>query len=258
MKLGLKGAVQDSQFLERLEHEPDVLELHLVEDDLFGEKRQELERKIDYAQERGIQVVLHHPITYKGRRVNIIDTIPSYKLYYDLSTHILAEIIEKFSIECVIHSNYGNIPFNEDKYKQEFNTWKDEIDKLNHLTKGRFLWENSCGGYFSGKNPTLYEDIVKPLGLNTCYDVSHAFISFYGDNKKLYEDMRKMENHARHYHVVDSMGELHDSLTLGEGKIDWKPLKDMIVQKSYIYEIGLRDQENCKEMLDSHEYFKSI
>jgi|SRR5690625_131552 len=258
MKLGLKGSIHEEQLIDRLKRRPDILEFHLFEDDLFGKNRERLEKCILLVQELGIRVILHHPIKYRSRKLDILHVNTEDRLYYNISTHILAEIVKKHGIHCVIHVNYSNIPFNKEDYEKELGAIKTEIQRFNELSEGRFLWENSCDGAFSFINDRIYEDIIEPLGLNICFDISHAFITFQGDNEKLKDAMEKTRQHTKYYHVVDSMGKEHDSLTLGKGKIDWENIEDLIKGKPYIYEIDLKDQTNCDEMLRSHQYFKSL
>ena len=64
-----------------------------------------------------------------------------------------------------------------------------------------------------------------------------------------------------HYHLVDSMGEHHDSLVLGTGKIDWRrvlPLLNENSKATSIYEINLADPTDSKEQMESHRYLVEL
>lgn len=62
-----------------------------------------------------------------------------------------------------------------------------------------------------------------------------------------------------HYHLVDSLGKVHDSLELGKGKIDWPAVLPLLnEQATNIFEIVLQDQTDAKEQIASYEYLKQI
>ena len=68
-----------------------------------------------------------------------------------------------------------------------------------------------------------------------------------------------LKNNIVHYHLVDSMGKTHDSLTLGTGKIDWAAvLPRLNTAATSIYEINLKNQNDCREQLESHKYLLNL
>ena len=55
------------------------------------------------------------------------------------------------------------------------------------------------------------------------------------------------------------MGQSHDSLPLGTGKIDWARVWPLLnPQATNIYEINLADQTDCQEQLASHRYLTGL
>ncbi|MGT2636904.1 hypothetical protein ACVRWL_03700 [Streptococcus ratti] len=65
--------------------------------------------------------------------------------------------------------------------------------------------------------------------------------------------MTYLKNHIVHYHLVDSNGQEHDSLSLGQGSTDWKRIVPLLNPKATsIYEIDLADMLDPKEQLESH------
>ena len=72
LKLGLKCSCNPEQLSNRLQYKPDIIELHLNEDDLFKDKRRQLENTISRLLNEGIAVYLHHPSKYNGRFLDII------------------------------------------------------------------------------------------------------------------------------------------------------------------------------------------
>ncbi len=253
LKLGLKGSYQPEQLYDRLKYKPDIIELHLNEDDLFGDKRKQLETTISMLLSQGYEVFLHHPSKYRGRFLTIIHERQEDYLYYHLSSRILAEICSTHSIRCVIHPHYIK---SETTIINSENTQKMVREMEAILSYGReaFLWENSIFGPFTAENPRWFEDFVKPLNLPLAYDISHAFISFKGDNRLLVEQIEMLDPYIAYFHVVDSEGKTHDGLPLGEGRIQWEPIIPFLLNRPYIYEIALKDQADATEMVKSHLY----
>lgn len=254
LNLGVKGSIEDDQFYDRLYKNPKIIEFHLTEGDLFGEKRMLLIDRIKECKELGITVFLHHPQTFQGEDLNIIHKNPTAKEFYKLSTMILIDLIEKYDANCICHLHYSGFEWSEVSLMKMYN----EIKALNDMSSGRIFWENSIDGLFTFQNKTFFEDFVLPLDLNICFDISHAFISFKGDNNKLIRALDQTKDHTQYYHVVDSMGEAHDSLELGKGLIKWEEVLPYLEKRPYIYEIGLTDQSDCTQMIKSHEVLKSL
>jgi sugar phosphate isomerase/epimerase len=261
--LGLKCSTEDSQFNDRLSQNPDIIEFHLIEEDLFGFNRKNLESKIKIAQDNGIIIYLHHPILFQKVWLNIIDDNSKFSSYYDLSTHILIEICTIYDIYCIIHPHYG-LP-GEDGYEKidfrnsdNISKAKERIAYFESISNNRILWENSTVGYFSFENPDFFNDFVLDMKLSICFDISHAFISFKGDNTQLKEAIISTLPYTQYYHVVDSMGLEHDSLDLGTGNVDWTVLIPYIINKPYIFEINLKNLNFCNEMISSFRYLEKL
>ena len=259
--LGLKCSTSYSQFYDRLSRNPDVIEFFLIEEDLFGNNRIELENKIKIAQNKGIRVYLHHPMGFQNTWLNIIDDNPKHSSFYDVSTLILIDICESYDIYCVIHPHYGVVDGYEKidfRIPDNIKKAKERISHFQNLSKNRILWENSVVGFFSFENPDFISDFIFELNLPICFDISHAFISFQGDNQKLKLAIDTLQSHTRYYHVVDSMGLEHDSLQLGKGKTDWSQLTPYLKDLPYIFEIDIKDLNNCNEMINSFNYLEAL
>ncbi|WP_180960248.1 TIM barrel protein [Neobacillus cucumis] len=257
MKLGLKCSYDPEQLYDRLRYKPEIIELHLNEDDLFGDKRKQLENTISLLSSYGCEVFLHHPSKYKGRYLDIIHEQKEDYLFYHLSTRILADICLSHSIRCVIHPHYLLTPTSTIN-KENKDKMVKEINQILSYGKDVFLWENSIHGLFTAENPNWLEEIVKPLNLLLAYDLSHAFISFKGNNKLLLDQLEKLDPYIQYFHVVDSEGQKHDGLQLGAGRIHWKPLLPFLMSRPYIYEIALQDITDAAEMYHSHLYLEQL
>lgn len=255
LSLGMKCDLSDEQYNDRLKYNPDVIEFFLREDDLVGKGRKRLEHLITKTKDKGIDVYLHHPRDYNGKFNNIFNELNEHEAYYDFSMNVLASIVNKYDIYCVVHAMYRDC-FNELGLNGESDErLKDRIAHYQQMSP-RFLWENSTQLFTFGENNISFE-IIKELDLSLCYDISHSFIAHNGNNDILIDSLSKLHENIKYFHVVDSMGEFHDSLELGKGKIDWKRVKPFI-NKPYIYEIDLIDQQDAIEQYNSHIYFKNI
>lgn len=262
-KLGLKCSIQPSQFQNRLEQENvSLIEIHLNEADLFGENYEILKTRIRQIKEKGIEVVLHHPMRIHNVCLNVAYRDCKEADYFSLTTRILVELCEEFDAHTVVHMSYG-----DKSLKLERNPSKDVIiqsvarmiEVNETIGNGRIYWENGIhgnGAYFENE---YLVDALAGTSLKLCFDISHAFISLKGDNQRLIETMARLEPNIAYYHVVDSMGVVHDSLTIGDGRINFEGVVyQMIVERPYIYEIGLSDVNDCREMMESHQRMLAI
>lgn len=257
LKLGLKCSFYPEQLYNRLQFKPDIIELHLNDDDLFNDKRKQLENTITMLSGLGCDVYLHHPSKYNGRYLNIIHEQKEDYLFYHLSTRILADICLSHSIKCVIHPHYI-MTATSTINKENIDKIVKEIKRILSYGNDVFLWENSINGLFTAQNPNWFEDFVRPLNLPLAYDISHAFISLRGNNRLLLEQIEKLEPYIQYFHVVDSEGQKHDGLQVGTGKINWKPILPFLASRPYIYEITLKDITDATEMYKSHLYLGQL
>lgn len=253
--LGLKCSLNEKQILDRLSYNPDLIELHLFDSDMYGAGRSKLESVIIDLLDRDIDVVLHHPMFYNRSFQDILAPDLEVRSFFDFSTQVLISLCKKYHIKCVVHPQYSQ---SNTLNETELYDLKDRMNYFNELADGCILWENSIVGLTTFENERVYEDIIGPLNLPFCFDISHAFISFKGDNDKLIHALEKCKHNIKYFHVVDSIGMEHDSLKLGMGSIDWSRVFPYIKDKKYIFEIGLSDQEDCREMLESFEYLNRL
>lgn len=254
----LKTGLNLEHIQDRLKHNPEIIEFHLVDQDLYDPET--IINRIRLVKSTGTKVYLHHPMTYRGQYIDIISSDSTIRDYYDWSCKQLAQICRQEEIQCIIHAHYGateNLDVN-DKHKR----WelRQRIEQILKICEVCFLWEDSSKGLFSQQNPYLLKELIEPLQLPLNIDISHSFISLRGDNIKLEATLEKMHEHARYFHLVDSMGTHHDSLPLGKGKIDWGMVKPFVKDKDFIFEIDLKDTDytDCTPMIQSARYFDGI
>jgi hypothetical protein len=254
----LKTALIPEQIHNRMTYNPEILELHLIEENLYEPEK--LIKQIQAFKSNGVRVYLHHPSTFNGQYLDIISSSNEMRNFYDWSCEVLASICKQEKIKCIIHCHYlqsESCHFLNQSKRIETRKRIEEILRINDQC---FLWEDTIRGIFSAENPYLLSEIVKPLNLPLNIDISHSFIALKGDNDKLRHHLENSHQYAHYYHLVDSMGITHDSLPLGKGRIDWKMVKSYVKETDFIFEIDLKGSKflDCSLMIESARYFNSI
>lgn len=132
------------------------------------------------------------------------------------------------------------------------------LDRFARAGRDHIMFENSIAPVFAYGHPDQENEILAHH-YRLAFDTSHCFIELHGDNQGLLASLRHLAPAVVHYHLVDSLGQTHDSLTLGTGKINWAGVLPLLnPAASSIYEINLHDQTNCAEQLASHRYLNQI
>lgn len=255
----VKTNIKERCIRDRLRYNPEIVELHLELADL--ERGSGLVPAIRKLKAHGCAVYLHQPSKVKGVYYDLLTADQSHLQAYLQSARRLAEVCREEDVRSVIHAHYK---YSEQNPMHEItlaNTHKmrDRIEEVLAFAGDRFLWEDTTGGMFSYANPMLLGEVIKPLRLPLNVDVSHTFIAAHGDNAKLRAVLEATAPYAQYYHLVDSMGERHDSLPLGAGKIDWAMVAPLVKEKDFIFEINLPgDHSDCTLMIQSAAYFRNV
>ncbi|RYL94136.1 sugar phosphate isomerase/epimerase [Sporolactobacillus sp. THM19-2] len=252
----LKCGLDSRQLADRLKYLPEIIELQLTEEDL--QKPQELLDTLFQLKQAGIKVYLHQPVTCRQIRLDIMSRNPEITSYYQWSCRRLADLCRRADVLCVIHAHYSRSESSLLSGRSASRNMRTRIEKLVQNDGDCFLWENTTAGLFSFANPYALSEIIEPLHLALCLDISHAFISLKGSNRRLKQVTEQVEKQVRYFHLVDSAGKRHDALPLGKGKIDWINLKPLLIHKDFIFEIGLKDNNDCRPMIESAQYFSRL
>jgi sugar phosphate isomerase/epimerase len=245
----LKCALGDKAIEDRLKYNPEIIELHLVEEDIINKDR--LFFVIELLQKKGIKVYIHHPMRHNGIYLDILSNDMHMRHWYFEHTKILTDICNTYSIQCIIHAHYSQTKSSDHVDLDYSIQMQNEIQKIELFSKGCFLWEDTVFGAFSYNNPYLISDIISPLNLNINFDTSHAFIALSGSNDRLLKAIQDVYPYIKYAHIVDSLGKDHDSLPINSGSINWNNIIPFIIEKPFIFEIGLSDFDDCKEMVES-------
>lgn len=241
-----------------MQYHPEILELHLSESDVQDPKA--IVQAVREIKTTVPRVYLHHPSTFEGQYLDIISASSKRRDFYDWSTKNLIEICRETDSRTVIHANYAGSESSDFGDSEKLEQVNERIRFFQGLGSEFLLWENSTEGIFSAQNPRWISELVEPLQLQLCVDVSHVFLALNGDNAATLRILNETKPYAKYYHVVDSMGNQHDGLPLGAGRIDWRSVKPYVVHQDFIFEIDLRDSKysDCTPMIESAEYFRAL
>lgn len=253
----LKAALNWDQIEDRLKYRPEILELHVKEEDLY--QPEVIIQFIREVKSKGVKVYLHHPSRFKGQYLDIISSNQEMLRFYDWSCRELALICKAEKVKCVVHCHYAHSESSQFADRASRIQMRKRIEKILPVCGDSFLWEDTIQGIFSAQNPYLLEEIVKPLNLPLNIDISHSFIALRGNNEKLQRHLDRYNSHAKYYHLVDSNGVYHDALPLGKGKIDWTMVKSYVKNTDFIFEVDLKHNHylDCTLMIESAQYYNT-
>lgn len=265
--LGLKGSSNRQQIDDRLQFHPDVYEFYTDVNDFTPEGYHHLDEAVQYVQSKGItNIVIHHPMVFKQWHSEVVapeKDFPELYRFIETSTEQLINLAKKRNIQVLVHGGYAGEEVQQmvDLYPNVEAARQAVYSRLDRFAKAggdHIMFENSIAPVFAYGHPEQ-EDEILAHNYRLAFDTSHCFIEMHGDNKTLQASLKHLRDHVVHYHLVDSMGQTHDSLQLGKGKIDWAPVLKLLNPKATsIYEINLKDQSNCREQVASHRYLTKI
>lgn len=265
--LGLKGSSNRQQIGDRLQYHPDVYEFYTDANDFTPEGYQHLDEAVQYVQSKGIsKIVIHHPMVFKKWHSEVVapeNYFPELYRFIETSTEQLISLAQERNIQVLVHGGYAgkevqemvNLYPNVEAARQAV---YDRLDRFARAGGNHIMFENSIAPVFAYGHPEQENEILSH-NYRLAFDTSHCFIEMHGDNQALQASLKHLREHVVHYHLVDSLGQTHDSLQLGKGKIDWAPvLKLLNPNATSIYEINLHDQSNCHEQIESHHYLVDL
>lgn len=266
IQLGLKGSSQREQIDDRLQYHPDVYEFYTDAADFTPDGYKHLYEAVQYVQSQGVKhIVLHHPMKFGNTHAEIVapeDKFPELYRFVENTTLQLIRLADDLDVQCLIHGAYAQ---ETEKYiacyANNHDAQQAALKRLDRFAKDggeHIMFENSIAPVFAYGDPTD-EDEIMSHHYRLAFDTSHCFIWLHGNNQRLQASLAHLKDQIVHYHLVDSMGQTHDSLTLGTGKIDWQGVLPLLnPQATSIYEINLHDQGNCTEQLASHRYLTNL
>lgn len=264
--LGLKAGTDPKQITDRLQYAPEVFEFYTAETDFTKDGLKRLAEAIEQVKDAGIsQIILHHPMRYHGDFTELLtleQKMPELYRFIEQSTLDLLQLAYDKELQVLVHGSYSRqtalfLAQFDSLEKATAYSFK-RLDHFHELGKEHIMFENSISPIFYYGEPALDEQILEH-DYRLAFDTSHCFIKWQGSEPKLLEALTRLRSKIVHYHLVDSLGEVHDSLELGKGKIDWNAVLPLLnEQATNIFEIVLQDQTDAKEQVASYEYLKQI
>jgi sugar phosphate isomerase/epimerase len=265
-QLGLKASTAKSQLTDRLKYQPEVFEFFTSETDFTVEGLKKLSAAIELVKNVATdKIILHHPMRYQGEYTELIapqKVFPELNKFIDRSTNSLLQLAFDFKVQVLLHGSYSRHTQNMiDLYPSLTAADTAALKRLDYfaqLGQQRIMFENSLSPIFYFGNPAV-DQVIYERNYRLAFDTSHCFIKGNGNNTHLLASLEFLKPHIVHYHLVDSMGEKHDSLQLGKGKINWQSILPALNSKATnIYEINLKNQDDCQEQIASHQYLTKI
>nr|WP_282564705.1 TIM barrel protein [Liquorilactobacillus sicerae] len=265
-QLGLKGGTIPNQLNDRLQYKPEVFEFFTAENDFTQSGLKRLKEAIQLVQAVATsKIVLHHPMRYQGEFTELVapqTVFPDLVKFIDKSTNDLLQLSFDLNVQTLVHGSYlRHTQKMIDLYPSLAIAREKVFQKLDYfaqLGQQHIMFENSISPifYFGGQ---AEEQEIIDHHYRLAFDTSHCFIKLQGNNEQLIDSLQNLKSSIVHYHLVDSMGLKHDSLPLGQGRIDWRRILPTLNSKATnIYEINLKDNDNCQEQLLSHQYLLNI
>ncbi|GBG94888.1 xylose isomerase [Ligilactobacillus salitolerans] len=266
IQLGLKSGTTERQVKDRLQYQPDVFEFYTNENDFTVEGLKRLTYDIEWVKDEATnKIVLHHPMKFRGVATELAapeDRCPDLYAFVEQSSLDLLQIAAEQNVQVLIHGAYARQTEQFiAMYPNLATANKAVFKRLDHFQKlggQHVMFENSISRLFAYGDPTQEKEILSHQ-YRLAYDTSHCFIKTRGSNEALDASLKNLHDQIVHYHLVDSMGQHHDSLPLGKGKISWQQVVPLLnPQATNIFEIQLADENHALEQVESFKYLQSL
>ena len=264
--LGLKASADPQQLASRLRYQPGVFEFYTSQDDFSQEGLRRLKEAILEVQNQTTKrIVLHQPMKYHGEFLEMITPkklLPELYYFLEKSTNDLLDLAFDHDCQVLVHGSYELKNPQVLEYYGSLEMARqvsfERLDYFSQLGGQKILFENGISPIFFFGDPD-YDQEILDRGYRLTFDTSHALIKAQGDNQVLLDSLERLRPNIHHYHLLDSMGKYHDSLTLGKGITNWpEVLKRLNPQVSAIYEIVVKDVNDPKEQLASHKFLSNL
>lgn len=266
LNLGLKSSTKESQIRDRLQYQPNVFEFFTAENDFTSEGLKRLAYDIEWVKSAATtKIILHHPMKFKGVATEIVapqKQCPELYYFIDHSTNALLQLANDFQVQVLVHGAYSRQTENFIAMYPSLTAASQAVfhrlDHFKELGGKLIMFENSISPLFAYGDPA-YEQEILAHNYRLAFDISHCFITTSGDNNALQQSLQHLAAQVVHYHLVDSLGKQHDSLTIGQGEVDWQAVMPLLnPQATNIFEIQLKDEENAAEQVASYRYLKKL
>jgi len=267
VQLGLKASTEPTQLMNRLQYRPTTFEFFTNAADFTEAGLVHLKDVITFVKTNVTEnIVIHHPMSYQGVHLDqLLDPQrqPAAYEFLQTSTAQLLELVTTYQIRLLVHGGYGGgesaaLVAEYPSLAEARATVFARLDALVKQAPDRVMIENGITPSFMFGDPQLDEQIIEHQYPLVC-DLSHVFIGLHGDMDLTLLALKRLRPLIKHYHLVDSLGQRHDSLPLGEGLIDWQRVLPVMNPKaSMIYEVPDESDSTCANMLASYHYLRGL
>ena len=264
VQLGLKASAQPAQLMNRLQYRPEVFEFFTSSADFQPERFKALKAAVKFVLANVTEkVIVHHPMSYQGTHLDqLLDPQRQPEAYQFLhaSTDQLLDLANDLDVKILVHGGYGGTEL-LDQYPSVTAARTVVLSRLDELVRqanGHVMIENGITPSFMYGDPQLDEQLIQHHFPLVC-DLSHVFIGLHGDMELTMLALKRLVPLIQHYHLVDSLGQQHDSLPLGRGLIDWQRVLPVLnSHATMIYEVPDETDATCANMLSSYHYLRDM
>jgi N-acetylneuraminate synthase len=225
--------VRFRDYEETLVYQPKMLEFHFTDQDLDEQYP---------GGDHELKLVVHAPEFFdrtlvdlcslddRQREQSVALIQKTIKLTRDIAPHF--EGMPKV----IVHTGGMSLDHPIEDREQLYDNLRNSVNELDYEGV-ELLLENlpPHPWYFGGQWLTnafmdAYEirDFIKPLGLDMCFDTSHAKLYCNWAHVDFFEQVEVLLPYIRHLHLSDGSGLDGEGLQIGEGTIDWVKFFEII------------------------------
>jgi N-acetylneuraminate synthase len=218
--------VRFRDFEETLNFKPQMFEFHFTDQDLdehYPGQDHEIKLVVHAPEffERTLVDLCSHDDRHRGQSVELIQK----------TINLTREMAPRFKDvpKVIVHTGGMSLDNPIENRNELYDNLRTSVNDLDYEGV-ELLLENlpPHPWYFGGQWLTnafmdAYEirDFIEPLGLDMCFDTSHAKLYCNWAHVDFYEQVKVLLPYIRHLHLSDGAGLDGEGLQIGEGTIDW-------------------------------------
>ncbi|HYD04031.1 MAG TPA: hypothetical protein VEC16_07080 [Alphaproteobacteria bacterium] len=235
--IGLKCSLKKEDMATRLRKNPQIMEIHLFDNDLDPKNIPLFEKRVTELKNKGIEVFFHVPFRIDGK---------AYAIDNDRVVEFLKNLgglCKKHFISSVIHLHSEASSINEQAVLAKVKELSNYYD---------YFYFETLTMSFDTQESIM--KIAKSAGFkNICVDINHLYIT-YKNNKKIVSVIKEIQNNFNTYfHVADHDPKTH-TREVGKGPIDFKTILPLV--NKGVIEVKSKDESKPKESLNSYANLK--
>lgn len=218
--------VRFRDYQDTLVYKPKMLEFHFTDQDLDEHYP---------GGDRDLKLVVHAPEFFDRTLVDLCSLDERQRgqsvALIQKTINLTREMASHFegTPKVIVHTGGMSLDHPIEKRERLYDNLRKSVEELDH-DEVELLLENlpPHPWYFGGQWLTnafmdAYEirDFIEPLGLDMCFDTSHAKLYCNWAHVDFFEQVEVLLPYIRHLHLSDGSGLDGEGLQIGEGAIDW-------------------------------------